>query len=366
MKVLILTNFGMGLYNFRKEVLEALKEENHEVIVSFPKDDYVDDIVNLGVKFYHSEVERRGTNPLKDYNLYREYCELINLEKPDIIFTYTVKPNIYGGLAARKFGIPLIANITGLGSAVENPGVLQKLILKMYKVAFKQVKTVFFQNEENMKFFRENNIATGRHKLLPGSGVNTRHFQLLPPPSSQKTNFVFISRIMKEKGIDQYLEAAKTIKNKYSEVEFHICGFCEEGYESIINEYQELGIVRYHGNIKDIRNILKEVHCTIHPTYYPEGLSNVLLESAAAGRAIITTNRSGTREVIDDNVTGYLIEEKNTEDLVSKIEKFIGLTDEEKVTMGRKGREKIENRFDRNIVVTKYLNELQDMIEFKV
>src|SRR5699024_6990408 len=169
----------------------------------------------------------------------------------------------------------------------------------------------------------------------------------------------FVSRIMKEKGIDYYLEAAKYIKEKYPNTEFHICGFSEEDYTDILTEYEEKGIIIYHGMVRDVREILRITHCTVHPTYYPEGMSNVLLESAASGRPIITTNRSGCKEIVNNDVTGYLIEPKNLNKLIQTIELFLNLSFPEKKAMGRLGRKKVEKEFNRNIVVESYIYKIQ-------
>src|SRR5699024_5679329 len=252
--------------------------------------------------------------------------------------------------------------ITGLGTAVENPGLMQKITVQLYKIAFKKIKTVFFQNKENMQFFINKKIAIGKHKLLPGSGVNLERFPLLEYPSDEVVKFVFISRIMKEKGIDYYLEAAKYIKEKYPNTEFHICGFSEEDYTDILTEYEEKGIIIYNGMVRDVREILRITHCTVHPTYYPEGMSNVLLESAASGRPVITTDRSGCREIVDNNINGYLVELKESKELISKIEEFINADNEAKRLMGMEGRKKIESQFDRNIVVNRYLKGIKKLV----
>ena len=275
------------------------------------------------------------------------------------MLTYTIKPNIYGGIACRLFKAPYIANITGLGTAVENKGMLQKIAIILYRIAFKDIKCVFFQNEENRRFFIDNNIAVGKDRLIPGSGVNLEHFNVLNYPPDDIVEFAFISRIMKEKGIEQYLEAAEYIKNKYPNTRFHVCGFCEEDYQDRLEEMQSKGIIIYHGMLCDVREILKITHCTIHPTYYPEGMSNVLLESAACGRAIITTNRSGCREIVDDGVSGYLVKQKDSIDLIEKIEQFLALSLEDKKRMGLAGRKKVEKEFDRKIVVDAYMEEIE-------
>lgn len=357
-KVLILANNDVGLYKFRKELIEELLKD-YEVYISLPYGNFVNDLINIGCNFIDTTIDRRGINPINDLKLICQYKRLVKKICPDIILSYTIKPNIYGAYVAKKRNIPVFANITGLGSAVENGGLLQKITVLMYKFAFSKIQTVFFQNKENMQFFEDKKIAVGKHKLLPGSGVNLQHFKPLKYPDDKTTEFVFISRIMKEKGIDQYLEAAKYIRNKYPNTRFHICGFCEEDYEDILKEYQNQGIIIYHGLLDDVRKILKITHCTIHPTYYPEGMSNVLLESCACARPIITTDRSGCVEIVDDERNGYIVKQKDSMDLIDKIEKFLDLNYEDKKLMGLNARKKVELEFDRNIVVKKYTTELK-------
>ncbi|GIO19641.1 glycosyl transferase [Oceanobacillus oncorhynchi subsp. incaldanensis] len=362
MRVLILANFGMGLYNFRKELIESLMEEDYEVNISCPIDEYTNKFESMGCTVIDTPMSRRGKNPLTDFKLILHYNKLIKKIKPEVVLTYTIKPNVYGGLACRISKVPYIANITGLGTAVENSGLMQKITTTLYKIALKKVDVAFFQNEENMNFFKKFGIAENKHHLLPGSGVNLEHFKVLSFPDSNTIDFVFISRIMKQKGIDQYLEAAVYIRNKYPETRFHVCGFSEEEYEDKLNEYHKKGIIIYHGVLTDIREILIKTHCTIHPTYYPEGMSNVLLESAASGRTIITTNRSGCKEIVDDGVNGYIVKQENSQDLIVKIEKFLELSINEKKKMGRMAREKVEKEFDRNIVVESYLNQISKLV----
>lgn len=314
----------------------------------------------MGCEYEPVEINRHGTNVFQEFKLYRYYKNMFKKVQPDIVFSYTIKPNIYGAFAAKKFNIPFVANITGLGTAVETPGLMQKITTTLYKHSFSNVQTIFFQNKENQEFFEKFNISVDKHKMLPGSGVNLERFHLQPYPTTDSgIEFVFISRIMKEKGIEQYLDAAEFIKNKYPSTMFHICGYLEDHYEQILKDYEQRGIIQYHGMINDIREILMHTHCTVHPTYYPEGLSNVLIESAASGRPIISTDRSGTRETIDDEINGYLIEEKNSKDLIMKIEKFINLPNNEKKQMGLNGRKKVEKEFDREIVVESYLKEVK-------
>ncbi len=360
-KILILANNDIGLYNFRKELIERLIQERNEVYISLPYGERVKDLEKLGCIFVETNVDRRGTNPIKDLKLILKYKNILKIVKPDIVLTYTIKPNIYGGLMCRIKNIPYICNITGLGTATENKSIVQKIVFVLYKCALKRVKCCFVQNSENLQFLTDNKLVDKmRCKLIPGSGVNLKHFKVLPYPNDkEKVKFLFISRIMKEKGIDQYLEAAKTIKCKYSNTEFHILGFCEQEYEEQLQQLTEDGIIDYHGLQKDVIPFLKETSCLIHPSYYPEGMSNVLLEASASGRPVITTNRSGCREIVENKKTGYIIEIKNSQQLIDKIEEFLKLSNDQRKQMGLEARKKVEKEFDRNIVIEEYFKEME-------
>ncbi|GAB6168229.1 glycosyltransferase family 4 protein [Clostridium carnis] len=357
-KVLILVNHDVVIYNFRKELVERLLKDGYEVYISSPYGERIDDLVVIGCKHIEAKIARHGTNVIEELKLLNYYKKIIKEIKPDVVLSYTIKPNIYGGMACRILKVPYIANITGLGTAVEHKGLMQNITMILYRIAFKKIKCLFFQNNENRQFFIDKNLAVDKHRLIPGSGVNLEHFSVLDYPTDETVEFVFISRIMKEKGIDQYIEAAQFIRNKYPNTRFHICGFSEEAYEDILEELQEQGIVTYHSMQRDVRKILAKTHCTIHPTYYPEGMSNVLLESSACGRPIITTDRSGCREVVDDGFNGFIVEQQNSKDLIDKIEKFLKLSYEEKKQMGLTGRAKVDKEFDRQIVVEAYMDEI--------
>ena len=348
----------MGLYKFRLELLQRLINENNQVSIIVPFGEFIDKIINTGCKVIDCEISRHGKNPFQDLRLLNTYKKILRVEKPDIVFTYTIKPNIYGGMACKSLKIPYVVNITGLGTAVENGGLLQKLTLFLYKKGINKARKVFFQNAENRDFMLKHKIVKDNFDLLPGSGVNLDKYQVLEYPKTETINFVFISRIMKEKGIDQFLEMAQYIKNKYPNTSFHVCGSCEQNYEEQLKNLHKQGIIIYHGLVKGIEKIHEISSCTVHPTYYPEGISNVLLESAACARPIITTNRAGCREVIDDGKNGFIVRQKDSKDLIEKVEKFLSLSYEERKQMGLNGRQKVEKEFNRQIVINKYLGEL--------
>jgi glycosyltransferase involved in cell wall biosynthesis len=356
-KILILANDDIGLYKFRKELIGELVK-NYEVYLSLPEGDYVSEFKKLGCKFINTPMNRRGTNPIKDLKLLARYKKIIKDVKPKAVLTYTIKPNVYGGLVCSMYKVPYIANITGLGTAVEFESLLQKITLFLYRISMRKSACIFFQNKENKIFFESKKVIGGNHRLIPGSGVNLNYFSYIDYSPDDRTQFLFIGRVMKEKGIDQYIDAAKYIRQKYPDTVFHILGYCEEDYENKLKELQNKGIIKYHGMQNNIREFLTISHCTIHPTYYPEGMSNVLLESAASGRPIITTNRSGCREIIDDGINGFIVEPKNSNDLIQKIERFLTLDHKAKKNMGLAGRKKVEKEFDRKIVIDAYLEEI--------
>lgn len=357
-KILLINNGTGGLFGFRRELIEALCRD-HEVVAIAKNTGNRSDLITLGCECVDVNIEYHGTNPLQELKLISVYKKHIREIKPDIVFTYTIKPNIYAGIACAQLKVPYIANITGLGTAVENDGLIQKITVPLYRYGLRKAQKVFFQNAENRDFMLKRHMVSGAYDLLPGSGVNLNRFQVLEYPHGETVDFTFISRIMKEKGIDQYLEAARAIHAKYPETHFHVYGKSEGYYESLLKKMNDEGSVIYHGYATDIPAVHLRSSCTIHPTYYPEGMSNVLLESAASGRPVITTDRSGCREAVDDGVTGYIIRPKDSADLIEKIEKFLALSWEERKQMGLAGRAKMEREFDRNIVVQKYLEEIK-------
>lgn len=361
MKIMILANYDAGLYRFRRELVEELLKE-HEVYICLPNGNYVPEMVEWGCKFISCELlDRHGTNPVKEIKLISFYKKVLKEIKPDIVFTYTIKPNVYGGMVCADLNIPYIVNITGLGTAVENAGLMQKVTLTLYKLGLKKAQKVFFQNTTNRDFMIEKGVLKGTYDLLPGSGVNLKQYLPMEYPNKETIDFVFVGRTMKEKGIENYLEAAEYIRGKYPETRFHICGEPEQDYRQQLSEFHENGTIIFHGNVRNMTEIYKNISCTVHPSYYPEGLSNVLLESCASARPIITTDRAGCREVVDDGVNGYICNQNDSPDLIKQIERFLSLSWENRKNMGLAGREKVEREFNREIVVRKYLDELKEV-----
>lgn len=362
MKILILANNDVGLYKFRKELLERLVAERHRAYVSLPDGEFIPDIKKIGCKFVRcSLLDRHGTNPFQDLKLLNYYKYIIKRIKPSIVFTYTIKPNVYGGIACSELKVPYVVNVTGLGNAIENPGPLQVLTTNMYRLSLRNARMVFFQNQLNEKFFEKHHIVKGRHQLLPGSGVNTSQYKYQEYTSDNNgLIFTTVGRIMKDKGTLELLQAAKLIRKKHSNVHFRLIGDFDESLEETVNKAVDDGIIEYLGSKSDVSPYYKESHAIIHPSYH-EGMSNVLLEAASTGRPVLASNIPGCRETFDEGVSGLGFEPKNVESLVSTIEKFISLPYEKKVEMGKAGRAKVEKEFDRQIVVDKYMQEIESI-----
>lgn len=358
MRVLILANFGMGLYKFRKELFKELIFRDHEVIISSPYDNYIPLLKELGCKYIESKVDRRGTNPIVDIKLLISYIKIIKKLKPNVVLTYTIKPNVYGGIACRITKIPYLPNITGLGTSVENAGIIQKITLCLYKIGLKNAKCVFFQNAPNRQFFIDRRIIKCNSKVIPGSGVNLDEHPFEEYPDDEENiKFLFIGRIMKAKGIEELIAAAKRVKKNNANLEFHIVGFCEEGYSDQLKELDNSMIIQYHGQQDDVHSFIKKSHATILPSFH-EGTSNVLLESAATGRPILASNVTGCKETFDEGVSGIGFEVKSVDSIVDAIQRFINLPYTKKKEMGLAGRKKMEREYDRKIVINAYLEQM--------
>jgi galacturonosyltransferase len=361
MKVLIIANNDMGLYKFRRELLEELVKE-HEVVISLPDGEFVPSLVELGCAFEPCELlDRHGTNPVKELKLIGYYKKLIRKVKPDVVLTYTIKPNIYGGMACAALRVPYIANITGLGTALENGGLMQKVLLVLYRFGLRKAKKVFFQNAANQEFMLSKGVIKTPYDLLPGSGVNVDRFAYQPYPEADcPTVFVTVGRIMKDKGADEVLYAARKIREDHPNVIFRLVGGFDGAYEETVKAAAAEGIVEYVGQQADVIPFLRDSHAILHASYH-EGMANVLLEAASCGRPAVATNVPGVRETFDDGVSGISCPARAGDALVSAIEEFLKLPRERKEAMGRAGREKVLREFDRRIVVNKYIQEIHSI-----
>lgn len=359
MKILFLSNHFITLYSFRKELIKKLAADGNEVYLSLPECEDNKYFVELGCKIVPTEIDRRGVNPLKDLKLIGFYKKMFARTEPDIIFSYTIKPNIYGTIASGK-RYRQVCNITGTGATFLKNNFVSKICKFLYRISVKKCYKVFFQNSGDCDFFVKNRMIGDNYDMLPGSGCNLDEHKYIEMPSSENLKFIFIGRVMQLKGIDEYLECAKAIKSEYPSVTFYIAGWNEEEkYKSIISDYEKHGDVEYIGFRKDIDEWIAKCHCTVLPSHGGEGVPNVLLESAATGRICIASNISGSQDVVEDGKTGFLFEPKNSEKLIECVKKVISMTDDQRRQMGLAGRRKVEREFNRQIVIDAYINELK-------
>lgn len=358
MKILILANNSGGLHDFRGDIITALLKK-HKVIASTPFDDKVPELKELGCQLIETPVDRRGMNPIRDIKLIYFYFNLIKRENPDLVLTYTVKPTIYGGMVCRMTKTKYISNITGLGTAVENPGMLRSVILGLYKIALKKVEFIFFQNRNNFDFFVEHRLFNARSRIIPGSGVNlNKHcYEEYPKTEPNEDKLLFIGRIMKDKGIVELLNASEKLHEKYPRVCIDIVGGSDENYADQMAEQERKKSIKYWGQQADIHSFLKVCNAVVLPSYH-EGMANVLLEASSTGRPVLASNVPGCKETFDEGITGFGFEPRSAESLYRAMEHFISLDNETKSIMGKAARAKMEREFDRNIVVQAYMEEI--------
>lgn len=363
MKIALITNNLFMFYKFRKELVKKLCGE-HEVVMMLPMEDSVlgeidfsQYFLELGCRMIDIRMSRRGMNPLHELELLRTYRRLLKKERPDMVVTYSIKPNIYAGFICSTMKIPYCANVTGLGTAFERKGLASAASL-MYRLGFWRVKTVFFENDHNRKFFIQNHIIREEKTcLLHGAGVNLDEFAYEAYPKTRTTKFVFVGRVMREKGVEELFEAAEQMKEDREDVEVHVVGPMEDDYKERMEKLTGSGTVIYHGLQKDVRPFLRESHCLILPSWH-EGMANTILEAAATGRPVIASDIPGCRESIDDGVSGILTKVRDADDLYRKMKRFLQMPEEEKERMGRNARLKMEREFDKNAVVEKTVKEI--------
>ena len=365
--IALLTNNDDDVYCFRKELIEGLLAEGYEMLISCPNGPKFELMKDIPYIYDDPVIDRRGTNVAADGELLLHYRKLFKKYRPAVVLTYTAKPNVYASVAARTLGIPYINNVTGIGSVVNMTGVKKAFILWLFKLAYRGAACVMFQNAANMQLALDSGMVKGDYKLIPGSGVDLTRYPVQPYPNGGdgKTGdmvvFNYIGRVLHDKGVDDYIEAAKRIKKSYPNTEFNMLGFIEpteSHYEKELAELGEQGIVNYRGSQKDVKPWIARSHAIIHPSTYGEGMSNVLLENASSGRFLITTDNPGCQETVVDGESGFIYHGGDVDALVERIEEFLWLENESRKSMGLCGRKHVEDNFSREIVVEAYIEEI--------
>ena len=350
-KILIATNHAYMLWQFRRELIAELGKD-YEVVLSLPFDEeqHEKPFQEMGVKCIDTPIERRGINPLTDFKLMEHYKKIFRDERPDLVITYSIKPNIYAGLICGRMGIPFCANVQGLGTAFQKAGLAQFVTL-LYKLAFRKVRTVFFENAANAEEFQKRHIIpVSKQKLLHGAGINLERYPFQPYPENEKVHFLYLGRIMKEKGIDELFTAARSLYSVRKDFVLDIVGFYEDDYKEQVESLVREGIAVFHGFQENPVPYYVAADCIVLPSYH-EGMSNVLLEGAAVGRPLITSDIPGCREAVDPGVTGILVKVKDTESLREAMETFLEKALVDRALMGEAGRRRMEQLFDKKQVV---------------
>ena len=368
MKVCIVINTSWNIYNFRLGLLKALRKRGHRIVAVAPRDDYSEKLEALGFEYHDIRINNKGTNPLEDAKLVYDFFRLYHTIKPDVLLHYTIKPNIYGTIAAALLGIPVISNISGLGTVFLNNRPSSRVARALYRFALRFPRKVFFQNPHDRALFIEKRLVRERlTELLPGSGIDTETCRPLTIHKEAGAPFVFllIARMVKDKGIMEFVEAAKALTPLHLNAEFWLLGAFYPGNPTAISgdemkQWSEQGIVKYLGHSDDVPSIIAQADCIVLPSYR-EGLSRVLLEAASMAKPIITTDVPGCKDVVSDGVSGYLCRVKNSDSLKEQMLKMLKLSPEQRTEMGCHGREKVIREFDEKIVIRKYVDAIDSL-----
>lgn len=366
-KVMIALNTTWNLVNFRSGIIKALVVEGYEVVAVAPRDEYVPRLISLGCRFVALPMDSKGTNPGRDLMLLWRFFCLLRRERPAVFLAYTVKPNVHGSLAAHALGIPVVNNIAGLGSVFIRNGWLARLVCALYRIALMRSVKVFFQNDEDRQMFLAGGLVRREIAgLLPGSGVDLQRFALVPLPGRAVARFVLIARMLWDKGVGEYVAAARLLRAKGVEAEFFLLGFLDVENPAAIStkqveEWVSEGSVHYLGASDDVVDVIAQADCIVLPSYR-EGTPKVLLEAAAMGRPIVATDAVGCREVVDDGMNGFLCRVRDVADLAEKMSWIVAMPLSKRQEMGRWGRVKVERQFDERFVIDKYREVIRSVV----
>ncbi len=370
-KIALVLNTAWNIFNFRLNLVKAIKDKGYEVLLIAPSDKYVEKLNHLGKYIPIQNMQKNGTNPWRDFRLLRELRSIYQEEKPDLILHFTIKPNIYGGLAAQHLGIPHLCTVTGIGSFPLPSGLVNSIVQKLYKQSFKSAEKIIFQNKEDRNdFIKAQTVAEHKSTVVPGSGVDVNLFQPKennrPPELAGKVIFLMVARLIVQKGIIEYVEAARNIRQKYPNTEFWILGGFWDHPEAIsksdVEQWESEGLIQYKGVTDNVKSYMNIVDIVTLPSYYGEGVPRTLLESLAMAKPIITTNHKGCKEVVEQGKNGYLVPVRDVTALTDAFSKIIDIGKEVRLEMGRHSRQKAIKEFNDKIVIQSYLDEIKRIL----
>ena len=360
MKVMLTANAAWNIWNFRRPLVEALAGDGHMVTVLAPPDDAVPELERLGCRVRPLKMSVKGLNPLEDLKLQRRFGRIFREERPDAVLSYTIKNNIFGARAAKPAGVPFLPNVTGLGTAFLSGRLLQTLTEQLYRRSFAVLPVVFFQNEDDRDLFLERRLVrSGQARLLPGSGIDLHHFAPAPMPApGEPPVFLMIARLLRDKGVVEFVEAARRVRARHPRARFQLLGSVASENRTAIDHptleaWVAEGLVEYLGTTADVRPAIAASTCVVLPSYR-EGAPRTLIEAAAMARPLIATEVPGCRAVVDRDQSGFLCEVRSAESLATAMERFLALPQGAQQAMGAKGRAKMEREYDQALVVEAY------------
>ncbi len=366
MKVAIVLNTSWNIYNFRMNFVKALISKGYEVHTIAPTDEYTHYLTEAGCKHHKIRMDSRGANPIKDSALIVELFSIYRKVKPDIILHYTVKPNVYGTIAASLLHIPVVNNVCGLGTVFLKNNLVSKIAILLYKITFKFPKKVFFQNPEDLQLFLDKKLVPAHiADLLPGSGIDLEKFSPFEFNRNKSFTFLLISRLITDKGVLEYVEAVKKLKGQGSQARFQILGAKDPKHKrgiktKVIDEWIQSETIEYLGTTDDVRHFINKADCIVLPSYR-EGTPRTLLEAASSSKPIIATDVPGCHNIVEHNLNGLLCKVKDANDLADKMTEMAALDDSKLKTFGFNGRKKVELQFNEKLVINKYIETLAQL-----
>lgn len=364
MRIAVVLNTSWNIYNFRMNLIRTLIASGHEVHTIAPHDPFTSQLVDAGCIHHNITMDSRGANPVKDTALIAELFFTYRKIRPDIILHYTIKPNVYGTLAAAMLRIPVINNVCGLGTVFLKDNLVSAVAILLYKISFRFAHKVFFQNPEDLRLFVTKKMV--RHEavdLLPGSGIDLQKFQPVPFRRNKIFTFLLISRLITDKGVVEYIEAVKNLQSKGIQARFQVLGQMDPQHKrgiavKVIRDWIDSNIIEYLGTTRDVRKYIREADCIVLPSYR-EGTPRTLLEAASSCKPIIATDVPGCNHVVVDDYNGFLCRLKDADDLAAKMQKLHACEDEKLARFGINSRLKMEAEYDENLVINKYLRALE-------
>lgn len=358
--IIMTVNAAWNIWNFRRPLVEALKRDGHRITVLAPPDDAVPELERLGCRVRPLKMNVKGLNPLEDLKLQHRFGRIFREERPDAVLSFTIKNNIFGARAAKPANVPFVPNVTGLGTAFLSGKLLQTVTEQLYRRSFASLPVVFFQNADDRDLFLDRRLVReDQARLLPGSGIDLQYFAPAPmPPHGEPPVFLMIARLLRDKGVVEFVDAARRVKARHPQARFQLLGAAGSENRSAIdrptvNAWVAEGMVEYLGTSGDVRPAIAAASCVVLPSYR-EGAPRTLIEAAAMARPLIATDVPGCRAVVDRDVSGLLCEVRSAESLAAAMERFLAMTPAEQQAMGAAGRARMERDYDQALVVDAY------------